>query len=318
MPDALRVGRTSANYSHFRSPVRDADIVEAAVHGVIEGAGLRGLGLTNSDIAYRVRNGRLHRRYQDVYAVGRPDLPLYGEFVAAVLACGPRALLSHRSAARLWGIANGGTYRIDVTAPRSVRPKRGVRLHRPLSLDALDTTTHEGIPVTSVAQTLLDLAAPTYRVNVGRLLHEASVQEVLDMRAVWAVLARSPRAPGARRVDEAAREEVPFSRSGLESAAWQAFREFGAPLPGANEWVWDGEKLVEVDFVWRDARLIVEVDGDRYHSTRWRRRQDAAKTAALRAQGWNVLRFSDVQVAGAPAQMVAAVLTSINGLQRCE
>ena len=316
MPDALRVGPDSGNYSHSGGPGPDADLVAAAVHGVIEGRRLRDFGLTKENIAYRVRTGRLHRRYPGVFAVGRPDLPLFGEFLAAVLSCGPRAVLSRRSAARLWGIATGGTYRIDVTAPRSIKPKRGIRLHRPLSLDALDTTTHEGIPVTSVAQTLLDLAAPAYRVNVGRLLHEASVQEVLDMRAVWAVLACSPRAPGARSLDEAAREEVPFSRSGLESAAWEVFREFGVSLPKGNQWVWDGEKLVEVDFVWFDERLIVEVDGGRYHSTRWRRRQDAAKTAALRAQGWKVLRFDDVQVAGAPAQMVAAVLTSLRGPQR--
>ncbi len=290
----------------------------AAVHGVIEGKSLRAVGLTKSDIAYRVRTGRVYRRYPDVFAVGRPDLPLFGEFLAAVLACGPRAVLSHRSAARLWGIGNGGTYRIDVTAPRSVRPKRGIRLHRPLSLGALDTTTLEGIPVTSVAQTLLDLAAPAYRMNVGRLLHEATVQQVLDMRAVWAVLARSPRAPGAPRLDRAAREEQPFSRSGLEIASWAVFREFGVPLPRGNRWVWDGEKLVEVDFVWFGERVIVEVDGGRYHSTRWRRRQDAAKTTALRAQGWSVLRFADVEVAGAPAQMAATILTSLRGAQRCE
>ena len=138
------------------------------------------------------------------------------------------------------------------------------------------------------------------------------------MRAVWAVLARNPRAPGAHRLDEAAREEYPLTHSGLEDAAWSAFREFGVPSPGVNEWVWDGEKLVEVDFVWRADRVIVEVDGGRYHSTKWRRRQDAAKTAALRAQGWDVLRFSDVEVVGAPGQMAAAVLTSLSGPQRCE
>jgi very-short-patch-repair endonuclease len=91
------------------------------------------------------------------------------------------------------------------------------------------------------------------------------------------------------------------------------FRSFSVPEPETNAWVWDGEKLVEVDFLWRRFRLIVEVDGGRYHSTRWRRRQDAAKTAALRAQGWTVLRFADVEINGTPAQVAATTLAAMRG-----
>ena len=118
----------------------------------------------------------------------------------------------------------------------------------------------DGIPITSVAQTLLDVAAPNYRLNVGRLLHEAAVQELLDMRAVWAVLARQPNHPGARRLDRASREEVPFTRSDLEEAALSVFRSFSVPKPEPNVWVWDGEQLVEVDCLWRDDGLIVDVE----------------------------------------------------------
>jgi hypothetical protein len=144
------------------------------------------------------------------------------------------------------------------------------------------------------------------------------VQELLDMRAIWAVLARNPRAPGARRLDWASREEVPFTRSELEEAALSLFRSFSVPEPETNEWVWDGEKLVEVDFLWRKLGLIVEVDGGRYHSTRWRRRQDAAKTAALRAQGWTVIRFADVEINGTPAQVAATVLAAMSGPRKPE
>jgi hypothetical protein len=288
-------------------------VLRAARHCVITFDQLRALGLSADEIDYRADVGRLHRKYTEVFAVGRPDLPLDGVFLAAVLACGPKAILSHRSALRKWGLRGGGTYRIDVTAPRSIKPKRGIRLHRPLHLDALDTSIVDGIPITSIAQTLLDVAAPSYRFNVGKLLHEAAVQELLDMRAIWAVLARSPRAPGARRLDWASREEVPFTRSELEEAALSLFRSFSVPEPETNEWVWDGEKLVEVDFLWRKLGLIVEVDGGRYHSTRWRRRQDAAKTAALRAQGWTVIRFADVEINGTPAQVAATVLAAMSG-----
>jgi Protein of unknown function (DUF559) len=308
------VGPQRPNNHDARRPGRDAAILDAAVHGVIDNAGLRALGLSRSDVEYRVRTKRLFRKYPNVFAVGRPDLTLDGVFLGAVLACGDQAKLCRRSALRKWGLRrDGGTYRIDVVAPRSIKPKKGIRLHRPLSLDALTTTELDGIPITSVAQTLLDVAAPNYRLNVGRLLHEAAVQELLDMRAVWAVLARQPNHPGARRLDWASREEVPFTRSDLEEAALSVFRSFSVPKPEPNVWVWDGEQLVEVDCLWRDDGLIVEIDSARYHGTRWRRHRDAAKTAALRAQGWTVLRFWDVEINGTPAQVAATVLAAMRG-----
>jgi hypothetical protein len=307
------VGAGTTNNPKSQGPRLDELILRSARHGVIEGKRLRALGLSHSDIAYRVESGRIFRRHRDVFAVGRPDLPLDGVFLAAVLACGPRAKLGFLSALRKHELGRGGTSKIDVIAPRSIKPKPGIRLHRPLSLDALDTTVVEGIPITTVAQTLLDVAAPAYRMNIGKLLHEAAVQQVLDMRAIWSVLARQPNHPGARRLDWASRGEVPFTRSDLEDAGLALCRSFGISLPEMNEWVSDGEKLVEVDMLWRELGLIVELDGSRYHSTRWRRRQDAAKTAALQAQGWTVLRFSDVEIAGAPAQVAATILTAMPG-----
>jgi Protein of unknown function (DUF559) len=212
----------------------------------------------------------------------------------------------------------GGVYCIDVIAPRSVKPKSGIRLHRPRSFDALDATIVDGIPITSVAQTLLDCAAPSYRLDMGRLLHEAAVKELLDVRAIWSVLARNPHARGARRLEAALREEVPFTRSGLERTTMALFRSFSVPEPECNIHVSDGAKLVEVDFLWREFGLIVEVDGSRYHGSRWRRRRDAAKTAALQAQGWTVLRFSDVEINGRPAHVAAAVLAATLGPRQPE
>jgi hypothetical protein len=305
------VGPDRPNNHDTEGPCRDADLLSAATHGVIERERLRSLGLSRSDIAYRVGTGRLHRKYPGVFAVGRPDLPLDGLFLAGVLACGSRAKLGFLSALRKYELRRGGTHKIDVIAPRSIKPKPGIRLHRPLSLDALDTTVVDGIPITTIAQTLLDVAAPAYRMNMSKLLHEAAVQQVLDMRAIWSVLARNPNAPGARRLEWASREEVPFTRSDLEEAALALFRSFSVPEPETNEWVSDGDKLVEVDFLWRQLGLIVEVDGSRYHSTRWRRRQDAAKTTALQAQRWTVLRFSDVELAGTPERVAALILDAL-------
>jgi predicted transcriptional regulator of viral defense system len=291
----------------------DAQILRAARHNVITTEELLALDLSHGDIHYRTDVERLHRKYPEVYAVGRPDLALDGVFLAAVLACGSKASLSFFSSLRKWTLRGGGTYRIDVTAPRSIKPKKGIRLHRPRSLDVVETTQLDGIPIATVAQTLLDVAAPAYRLNMGKLLHEAIVLELFDLNGISRVLARSPRAPGARRLAEALTEEVPFTRSDLEEAALALFRSYSLPKPDSNAWIWDGEKLVEVDFVWREFGLIVEVDGWRYHRSRWRRRQDAAKTAALEAQGWTVLRFSEFAVAGTPAQMAATVLAATRG-----
>jgi hypothetical protein len=311
------VGPEDPDSPQFRRPPSDAEVLARARHNVITRVELRALGLSDSGIQHRVDTGRLHRKYTSILAVGRPDVPLDGVFLAATLACGPLAKLSHRSALRKWELRGGGTYRIDVSAPRSIKPKQGIRLHRPLSLDALDTTELDGIPITSVAQTLLDVAAPKYRLDIGKLLHEAEVQQLLDMRAIWAVLARQPNHPGARRLDWASRQEVPFTRSDLEVAALALFRSFSVPEPETNKWVWDGEKLVEVDFLWRQHGLIVEVDGGRYHSTRWRRRQDAAKTTALQTQGWTVIRSPDVEINGTPAHVATTILTAMHGPQNC-
>ena len=252
-----------------------------------------------------------------VFAVGRPDLRLEGQFLAAVLACGPEAVLSHRSALRHWGLRDGGTYRIDVTAPRSVRSKPGIRLHRPLlHLDALDKTEREGVPVTAVARTLLDCADPRLELDVGRLLHEANVQELFDGRALWNVVARSPTAPGVRRLERALREELPpFFRSDLEREMRRLLDAAGLPAPASNEWVWAGDEMVEVDFVWREAGVVVETDSQRYHGTRWRRRKDAEKTARLVAAGWRVLRVWDAELAGTPDAVVNRIAATL-GLQK--
>src|SRR5262249_6028180 len=152
----------------------------------------------------------------------------------------------------------GGTDRIDVTAPRGIKPKPGIRLHRPLFLSDLDTTVVDGIPITTVARTLLDCSVPAMGVDVGRMVHEAQGQTEFDAREVWSVLARCPNHPGARRLDGALREEHPFTRSGLERATLELLVSAGLPPPRVNRGVWAGGELFEVDFYWPDLGVIVE------------------------------------------------------------
>ncbi len=289
----------------------DELVVAAACHGVITTERLQEIGLSYTDITYRLATGRLYQVHKGVYAVGRPDIPLDGRFLAPVVACGSRARLSHRSGGRKYRFLHGGEHRIDVTAPRGIKPKPGIRLHRPRFLNDLDTTVVDGIPITTVARTLLDCSTPSLGVDVGRMLHEAHVQTQFDAREVWAVLARCPNHAGARRLDGALREEHPFTRSGLERAMLQLLPSAGLPMPRVTRHVWAGDELLEVDFYWPDAGVIVEVDGARYHSTRWRRRKDAEKTARLRAAGYIVLRFTDTEIAAATERIVAAIAAAL-------
>jgi very-short-patch-repair endonuclease len=292
----------------------DEAILRASRHGVVDHRALAALGLSQNDINYRLRHGRLHQRYRGVYAVGRPEVPLDGRFLAAALACGPKARLSHRSGGRKYRFLGGGEHPIDVTAPRGIKPKPGIRLHRPLFLSDLDTTVVDGIAITTVARTLLDCSTPKLGVDVGRMLHEAEVQTQFDARDVWAVLARCPNHLGARRLDSALREEHPFIRSGLERALLRLVASAGLPQPRVNHHVWAGDDLLEVDFYWPQAGVIVEVDGARYHSTRWRQRKDAEKTARLRAAGYIVLRFTDAEIAGTPGRVIAAITAALGPL----
>lgn len=127
-------------------------------HGVISRRQLLELGLSSDAIAHRLARGRLHQLHRGIYAVGRPKVSLHGKWMAAVLACGPEALLSHRSAAALWGLIDQRGAIVDVTVPATaLRRRPGIRAHR--RGPPLPRAEHEGVPVLSVAATLLDLAA---------------------------------------------------------------------------------------------------------------------------------------------------------------
>jgi hypothetical protein len=159
--------------------------------GVVSAAQLRALGVSRSAIARRVRAGQLHRLHPAVYAVGHGVLRVEGRRLAAVLACGPGAVLSHRSAAAHWGLLKSDQTRIDVTARRGRHGAPGIRLHRSRSLDAQDTTRHQGIPTTTVHRPLLDLAATARAGELERALAQAERLRIYDHRALQSVIARS-------------------------------------------------------------------------------------------------------------------------------
>jgi hypothetical protein len=240
-----------------------------------------------------VQRGRLHRVHQGVYALGHTALRAEGHRLAAVLACGPGAVLSHRTAAAHWGLLRTDQTRIDVTAPRGRHGASGIRLHRTRSLDAQDTTHHEGIPITSVSRTLLDLASAARPSELERALAQAERLQLYDHRAITDVIARANGHRGTQVLAQATTRTPKWTRNEWEAEFLQQLRDAGLPEPVTNE-PFDAPDHghCEPDYHWPEHRVIVETDGFETHGTRAAFRADRAKDAALTAAGYRVLRFT--------------------------
>ena len=274
-------------------------VIAARRHGVVSRDQLRAIGFSDTMIRDRVASGRLHRLYRGVYAVGHTVLNRYGRYLAAVMACGDGAALSHRSAAALWGIRPSAAARFDVTVPRTsgVRSTAAIVVHR--SRRPTPTTHHEGIPVTTPGQTLADLALALPRRQLEKAAEQAEA-----LRLDITVPADHP---GSTRLAEATAHDLgTTTRSSLEDAFLELCDAHGIPRPLVNTAV----EGVEVDFCWPAERLIVETDGYEHHGTRAAFERDRAKDARLTARGWRVVRFTDAQVRGQPSSVAGVVVAA--------
>ena len=287
----------------------------SAQHLVFELGQLRDLGLTTSTIYRRVASARLHRVYHGVYSlIPSQLLTRDGRFMAAVLACGPGAVLSHRSAAALLELRRTDRARIDVTVPvRSHREHPGIEVHRSTTLEPSDTTRVNGIPCTTVARTLLDLAEGVDRRGLERACDQAEVMEVFDLRALQDQLVRNPTRRGARLLRSVLVEHYIGSTitwSELEERFLGRIREAGAPRPELNQWIVlpDGGPPIRGDFVWRAQRAIVETDGYRTHGTRQAFEDDRRKDQRLTIARWRGIRVTRRQLEYRLDQTVATVL----------
>jgi hypothetical protein len=184
-----------------------------------------------------------------------------------------------------------------VIVPRGRHQQAGLRIHRPRTFPLDDVVDHEGLRVTTVARTLLDLAATAPRARLEALVHEAGVQRVFDAASIYEACARAPCHRGRRKLEAALHAEVAPTRSGLERAFLALCERAGVPRPVVNGHLPTTAGLEEVDFHWPSIRLAVETDGARFHASRWRRRRDAEKAARLEAAGWTVRRHTDLEVA---------------------
>jgi hypothetical protein len=253
---------------------------------VITTAQLRAAGLTDSSVYKRVRAGRLHPLYRGVYAVGHDRLSREAQWIAAVLAAGPGAALSHLAAAAHWQIWRRKVPGIDVIVPGNRRDRKGFRVHRARHLHPQDVTTRDGIPITTPARTLVDLASSLTAPQLTNVIHEAAFRNRFDERATRDAIARAS-GRDLSQLHAALRAHASGSagtRSEAEDrflAAWH-----GLPQPLVNT------KLhgIEVDFHWPDQDLVVEIDGPGHTRPRTRA-DDERRDDVLNRAGMTVLRI---------------------------
>jgi len=285
--------------------------IAAQQHGVVHHDHLLDAGVSRSGVRRRVAAGWLHRVHTGVFAVGHPGLTDRGRWTAAVLAGGPEAALSHRSAAALWGLRPNVSF-AEITVPgRRRRGPAGVVAHAG-ALDARETVVVDGIRVTTVARTLLDLAEVLPVREVVAAIDRATARRRFDADAIRATVAAATGRRGLKGLRAAlliTRPQDVLTRSELERRALRLIRTARLPRPDVNV------RLLghEVDLLWRERRLAVELDGRETHDTPNAFESDRRRDADRMARGWRVLRLTWRQVVNDPA-WVADRLTAVLAL----
>jgi very-short-patch-repair endonuclease len=271
-------------------------------HGVVARSQLVGAGMGSRAIEHRLEKRRLRSVYRGVYTIGSPRLlSRDGRWMAAVLACGPGAVLSHRAAAALWGMRGGD--RIELTVPAAKRPRPGIELHRANVPDD-ERTTHRGMPVTTVPRTLLDLSAVVQRHEARSAFRKAEQLRLTDPLSLHEVAQRYTRRPGLATA-KALLQEAGIGARIIRSELEERFQDFlitaGLPLPQTNV-VIEG---YEVDCAWPDQRVIVELDGHATHSPSHAFEVDRSRDRRLAAAGWRVIRITWRQLEEEPTSVEA-------------
>jgi very-short-patch-repair endonuclease len=295
---------------HEQSAKRSAESRIAGLadrqHGVVTRRQLLAMGVGRGSIDWRVGT-RLHPVHRGVYAVGHSALTREGRWLAAVLACGPHAVLSHRSAAALWGIRPSAAAAVEVAVATSVgrRHRRGIAVHRTRALPQSELTELAGIPLTTLARTLLDLAVVLDRRGLEKAIDDAERLGLFDLTSIHAAFRSHPGRHALARALERGAEPI-VTRSELEEHFLTLCERQDIPRPKVNARV----GRFEVDFLWPNRRLIVETDGRASHETRAAFERDRARDAELTANGYRVVRFTYRQVER-NAGRVAALLTRL-------
>jgi very-short-patch-repair endonuclease len=298
------------------APGTDAVIarIAAAQRGVVTRAQLLDAGVSRRAIERRLAKELLHRLHQSVYLVGHPvPAPLALE-TAALLVCGEGSVLSHRSAAALWGFAAAGP-KVHVTVTKRRRDHlNGVRVNHTRTLPMTDLARRDGLPVTAPARTLLDYAETVGADELERALAQARVMRLLADGELEAQIARAAGRRGTRPLRILLQLEggPAFTRSTAERKFLALLRRAAIPPPRCNAVVHGHE----VDFLWTEQGLIVEIDGFAYHRTREAFEKDRRRDVTLQLAGYRVLRITWRTLHHEPEAVVAQIATALAGGQR--
>jgi very-short-patch-repair endonuclease len=285
-------------------------------HGVVARRQLLALGFNAREIEHRVARGRLHPVMRGVYAVGWPQLTAEGRWMAATLACGEDAALSHRSAAALWGIGSEGQDGIDVSVRRRTRLRRpGIRVRSRPGLCEADISCRDGIPVTGIVITLIDIATELSSIGVERAVNEADKLDLVDPGTLRSQLEDHASEPGVRPL-RAILDARTFrlSDSDLEILFRPIAAGAGLPLPLTKQMV----NGFEVDFYWPELGLVIETDGLRYHRTPSAQARDARRDRTHTLAGMTPLRFTHYEVKHEAAKVRRALKRAAKLLNKRE
>jgi very-short-patch-repair endonuclease len=273
-------------------------------HGVVARRQLIALGFTDDAIRHLLSRGRLRSIWRGVYALGGPEITRHGRWMAAVLACGANAALSHHTAAALWGIRRSGSSFIAVSVPPGTnRRYRGIRVHRrPIPTE--DLTRHGGIPVTTATRTLIDLGVILELEALEAAINQADRLDLIDPESLRAAAEGRRGCPGTRAIKQVLdRRTFALTDSELERRFLRLVRGARLPRPLTRQRV----NGFRVDFFWPNLRLVVETDGLRYHRTSTQQSRDRVRDQAHAAAGFTTLRFTHAQVLFEPNHVIATL-----------
>jgi very-short-patch-repair endonuclease len=308
----------SAITSHTSAwAAREVAIAEVAAtqHNQVTLTQLVRAGFSDNAIRHRLGNGSLHRPYRGVYSLGRPPVTANEHRMAAVLACGRGAALSHATAGDQLDLRASASALIDVTSPTGAgRRLAGIRAHRSRNLAPCDTVLVDGIPTTSWARTLLDLASTLHPEALAAALDRAEITRVFDLAELQDVLERNPGHHGQRPLRALLTSLNPVTkrtRNDFERDFLELIRDAGLPTPEVNATLYLEGRTIHPDFLWREHRLIAETDGWETHRTRWAFERDRARDQLLLRAHYRTVRVTYAQLLREPATVLATIQAAL-------
>jgi very-short-patch-repair endonuclease len=284
--------------------------IAARQRTLVTAAQLAACGLGKDAVAHRVNSGRLHPIFHGVYSMGCGELPPLAPELGALLACGKNSLVSHLSAAFVWGFRKSPPAEVELSVVgRCCESRKGIRVHRIQAIDRAELRRHKGLWISSPARTLLEIATTLPRHGLADAVSDAIGERLVNRRDIEATLARNRGRRGSARLAEVIGDEgaTTITRSRAEKAFLRLIRKAGLPEPEVN--VRFGRYVP--DFMWREQRLIVELDSYRFHGGPKGFDNDHDKDLVYREAGFDVLRPTRYHVIKQPARILVLVAQAL-------